>query len=191
MARDTCADHLSSDNSERSQIHRREVVVKTILHTLDQPPSKETTNPTRARDNRTTNLAVSTHPTYASAMEIVHASRNLLKDYEDMSQKLSASSPKEEQQIADEWQKNVDHTSRILQIGYKKALKDVESIIGIGHTETEGDKDTEMTDQQDDGEVEDGELMKRQCDTGLEKTLRYAERGVKRLAKGLPDDTPV
>jgi hypothetical protein len=85
--------------------------------------------------------------------------------------------------IADTWKQDVEETDRQLKMGARVALRNVKKVLGadvegdgLGRTDEDGDVDME------------GEGEKVELNYELQKSLRYAERGVKRMVKGLPMD---
>jgi hypothetical protein len=85
--------------------------------------------------------------------------------------------------IADTWKQNVEETDRQLKTGARVALRNVKKVLGadvdndgLGVMDEDGDVDME------------GEGKKVELNYELQKSLRYAERGIKRMVKGLPMD---
>jgi hypothetical protein len=85
--------------------------------------------------------------------------------------------------IADIWKQDVEDTDRQLKMGARVALRNVKKVLGA---DVEGD---ELRGTDEDGDVDmEGEGKKAELNYELQKSLRYAERGVKRMVKGLPMD---
>jgi transcription initiation factor IIE alpha subunit len=80
--------------------------------------------------------------------------------------------------IADIWKQEVEDTDKQLKRGARVALRNVKKVLGADV------EDTRMTDEEGDVDMEAGE--KAELNYELHKSLRYAERGVKRMVKGLP-----
>ncbi|KAF2204544.1 hypothetical protein GQ43DRAFT_460694 [Delitschia confertaspora ATCC 74209] len=133
---------------------------------------------------------IATNPTFTSILEIIQVSRNLIKEYEKMSEKVESAFPGREKDLTGAWQNDVEHTAKVLEIGHKRALRQIKKVLGIIDVEIEGSgaesdgNELEMvTDSQD--------LPSREHDLGLHRTLQYAERGIRRLTKGLPEDMEI
>lgn len=83
--------------------------------------------------------------------------------------------------IAETWHQDLQSTQQKLEMGARVALRNVKKVLGADVEEDErdavGNGDEEMQDVDDD-----------RLNYELQKSLRYAERGVKRMVKGLPGD---
>jgi len=82
--------------------------------------------------------------------------------------------------IADTWKQDIEDTDKQLKKGARVALRNVKKVLGADV------EDSMMTDEDGDVDMERGEKV--ELNYGLQKSLRYAERGVKRMVKGLPMD---
>lgn len=91
------------------------------------------------------------------------------------------------QPITDTYQEEVKEMEKLLKVGYRNALRNVKKVMRANHEDVEmnGTKEVE-------GEVDGyGETMKMQLNYELETALRYAERGIRRMMKGLPRNNEV
>ncbi|KAF2465532.1 uncharacterized protein BDR25DRAFT_239596 [Lindgomyces ingoldianus] len=124
------------------------------------------------------------NPIFASAAQMLEASRGLVKEYDRMEERAAKAFPRKEQHMTEVWQQDVRNTERQLDLGYKIALRNVKKVLGV-----EGAKD-EMKGAEEDREDMEGEeeMSEPPLNYELRKALRYAERGVKRMVKGLPKD---
>ena len=77
--------------------------------------------------------------------------------------------------IMDVWARDMKETERLLILGHKKAVRDVKKVLGVKTEEIEGEDWNVNGFQRDESR-----------DYDLHKSLRYAERGVRRMVKGLP-----
>ena len=75
--------------------------------------------------------------------------------------------------IAGIWAKDVEETEQKLMLGHEVALRKVKKVLGVDG----GEQGSEAVEGGDD-----------ESDYQLQKCLKYAERGVKRMVKGLPKD---
>lgn len=89
-----------------------------------------------------------------------------------------------------EWQRELDRTKGLLELGKMEALKKLEEMIGDVHSATHQGETKSTEDEPERGSEETFLPSLDEYDAGIQKTLRYAERGIKRLTKGLPDDKP-
>ena len=80
--------------------------------------------------------------------------------------------------IADTWKQDIEDTDKQLKKGARVALRNVKKVLGADVD------DTRMTDEDGDVDMEGAEKVELSYE--LHKSLRYTERGVKRMVKGLP-----
>ena len=83
--------------------------------------------------------------------------------------------------IADTWKRDVEATDRQLRMGSRVATRNVKRILGADI------EDGEQESCAQDGDVNMGGVKPVELSFELQKSLRYAERGVKRMVKGLPE----
>jgi hypothetical protein len=80
--------------------------------------------------------------------------------------------------VTDTWTKDVEDAERLLTIGHNSAVKTVKAVLGV-----------EVGEDGQFGEVQEGDdVGQAPANLELHKSLQYAERGVKRMVKGLPKD---
>jgi len=122
--------------------------------------------------------AIAINPIFASATEMIATSNGLVQEYDNIEEMVAKATEDDRKVIRDTWQQDADEMKRLLELGHRKALRDVKKVLGVNDVGkmTVADKDDE------------GRLTKTGLDQGLKDTLRYAERGVKRMVKGLPRD---
>jgi hypothetical protein len=80
--------------------------------------------------------------------------------------------------VGETWKQEIEETDRQLKMGARVALRNVKKVIGV---EVEAGEDQ-------DGDVNMEGSEKMELNYGLRESLRYAERGVKRMVKTLPMD---
>ncbi|KAF2116180.1 hypothetical protein BDV96DRAFT_44840 [Lophiotrema nucula] len=112
---------------------------------------------------------------YSPVDQVLRASKKMVDEYNTIEKLVEDITPKDDQQITEAWREEVKNTQRKLDIGHKVALRGVKRVLGV---EDEVEENVE-------GEEEWPDVPLNQ---ELQRTLYYAERGVKRLAKGLPYD---
>ncbi|KAF2649832.1 hypothetical protein K491DRAFT_697782 [Lophiostoma macrostomum CBS 122681] len=126
--------------------------------------------------------------TYASANEVVKSSEDLLNEYGRIEKLIEDSKCGDEQPMADSWQQEAKDMERQLELGRKKAIRDVKKTLGADY---DGERGLEHPEGPDGAEENIGGKENDTLDYELLKTLRYAERGVKRMVKGLPKDDAI
>lgn len=124
---------------------------------------------------------------YASTISILIASQGLIKEYERLNDMIMALQNEHSQPIADTWKHNITETEAQLKMGARVALRNVKKVLGADvRSEDEGREMEDGHGDEDMMEVAGNEEGKLNYE--LQKSLRYAERGIKRMVKGLPDD---
>lgn len=113
------------------------------------------------------------------------AARALIDEYDEMERKIAEADPKLEEDIAASWQQGVERANRQLDVGYRTAMRNVKKVLGL-----QGLSAVEEKEEQGGGEDE-GAMNQKPLNYELQRTLQYAERGVKRMVKGLPRDEDV
>jgi hypothetical protein len=130
---------------------------------------------------------VPSHPDFEYASRAIELSRGLVSEYETISTKVRPVLPEQDRSIIVDWQNHFDNTVRLLGIGHKLALRDVGKVLNLN----EGNENEKVENTEDEDESGVGSAfpwVKASRSVGLMLTLQYAERGVKRMAKGLPLD---
>lgn len=121
-----------------------------------------------------------------TAAEVIRKSKSLIKDYDDMEAMLNKVRDEQQKKLAAEnWESEVRETERLLLLGRNRAVRCVGRVVDVaekdkGYVE---DGDGDKTENGGDEAVEDDDG---DADMGLLRTLEYAERGVKRMVKGIP-----
>lgn len=95
----------------------------------------------------------------------------MLAEYHELDAMIERLSGESVTTVTDEWTHAVEDKERLLRLGHKTAARNVKKVLGMEVDETEVDAH--------EGPKPNMELRNR---------LRYVERGVKRMVKGLPRD---
>lgn len=82
--------------------------------------------------------------------------------------------------VTETWTREVEETERLLRLGHKTASRNVKKVLGAEN----GENDVEAGEE----EMRGGEMKGPDLNFELLKSLRYAERGIKRMVKALPKD---
>lgn len=135
------------------------------------------------------NTAIALNTFYKSSLDVLNASKDLVADYDEIERTIADAAMKgAEQDEAEDWKRELQKAQRLIGLGKRKALRDVKKVLGA---------DVEDEDMPDAGHVDGGKigngnhgnnLFDYEVNCELQRALRYAERGVKRMAKCLPRD---
>ena len=150
-------------------------MIENALKTPDRPFEGEAPTYTGTR--------IAENAAYTPVAGVLAASENLIKEYERLDKMSKDMQQEDAKPVAETWNQELAEAERQLKMGARVALRNVKKVLGADTEEdergvTEGDGDEEMQD------AEGGQELNYE----LQKSLRYAERGVKRMVKGLPDD---
>jgi hypothetical protein len=123
---------------------------------------------------------IAENATYTSVTNVLEASENLIKEYERVDNMGKEMRNEDAKPVAETWNQELAEAERQLNVGARVALRNVKKVLGadMEGEEVDGDGDEEMQDAEGEKEL----------NYELQKSLRYAERGVKRMVKGLPMD---
>ncbi|KAL5118531.1 eukaryotic ribosomal protein [Pleosporales sp. CAS-2024a] len=106
-------------------------------------------------------------------MDALSSSEALLEEYKRVDKMIADMAGAQRAPVAETWQRDATMVEEKLQLGARVALRRVRRVLGA---------DGGSEDDKEDAE----EVVEEEEDYGLQKSLRYAERGVKRMVKGLP-----
>lgn len=172
--------------------HQCNVAAK-IAKAFKKPPADsrgKKPDGSHTRNSATVATVPTSHPDFEYASRVIELSRGLVSEYETISTKVRPVLPEQDRSIIIDWQNHFDNTVRLLGIGHKLALRDVGKVLNLNEgNENEKVKNTENEDESGVGNA--FPRVKASRSVGLMSTLQYAERGVKRMAKGLPLDEGV
>lgn len=119
---------------------------------------------------------------FASGATVLRASKDLVDEYVRLDTIIVGMRDAKPEGVAESWTEEVDKTARLLKIGAETAIRNVKKVLGADVEEGDADGSTL---------VEDGETMEvleqMELNYELRKGLLFAERGVKKMAKGLPE----
>ncbi|KAF2706459.1 hypothetical protein K504DRAFT_438784 [Pleomassaria siparia CBS 279.74] len=166
--------HQKQRQAEKQSATRRKEFANTLLTAFLPPGSK---------NDSTENLVYPSYPgtsialntVYVSAAEMINKSRGLVAEYDRLETMTAELGQENKESIIETWEKDVEDCRRVLDLGDRYATRQVKRMLNV-YTAT---GDTEMKDGEE-GEKDSAESY------ALINTLRYTERGVKRIAKGLP-----
>ncbi|KAI8935202.1 hypothetical protein NX059_007793 [Plenodomus lindquistii] len=163
--------------AERQAKERRDEITASILGALNSP--------NQITDHKTTTIAgtkIADNTTYMRTSEVLAQSESLVGEYERLDGIIADLRGKQNKSVADIWKQDITETEEQLRKGARVAIRNVKKVLGAdigsdGADKMEADEGIET--QSGEGEELNYELR---------KSLRYAERGVKRMAKALPHE---
>jgi hypothetical protein len=160
-------------------VRRRNDITAAILDALQTPNRRVQSEATRATFSGT---AIAENTTYIPVAEVLRASDDLSKEYERLNGMITDIDAEHMEPIAETWQQELHDIERHLQMGARVALRNVKKVLGADMDNGKGaDKEGLELDPT-------GGEAKYELNYELQKSLRYAERGVKRMVKGLPHE---
>ncbi|OAL52276.1 hypothetical protein IQ07DRAFT_585485 [Pyrenochaeta sp. DS3sAY3a] len=120
---------------------------------------------------------------YALISDVVDASHGVINEYQRLENLITDLRNENAKPVAETWKQDIAEVEERLKLGARVAVRNVKKVLGAAIEDTGGDEG-------DQGEDLDGGigLQDRELDYGLQTSLKYAERGVKRMVKGIPVD---
>jgi hypothetical protein len=168
---------MGTARSEEAETRRRNEIAATILHALKTP-----NRPEQGDVPTFTGTKIADNAAYIPVANVLTASEALLDEYERLDKMIVDMRDEEEDPVAETWQQELREAEQKLQMGARVALRNVKKVLGAD------DASHEHSDEHSDEEIHDEGKEKQALNYELQKSLRYAERGVKRMVKGLPED---
>lgn len=162
--------------SEEAETRRRDEITSTILNAL--------ITPNRDLKGETPTFAgtkIAENAVYMPVIDVLSSSEALLEEYERLDKMIIEMRDEQEEPVPEAWHQDIQEAEKKLQMGARVALRNVKKVLGADAEDDEGvaAEDRYAAMQDSEGEQE--------LNYELEKSLRYAERGVRRMVKGLPD----
>ncbi|KAF2874597.1 hypothetical protein BDV95DRAFT_540162 [Massariosphaeria phaeospora] len=169
------------DQTKEESRRRRNEIASRISESLQRPPPYNVAD----RQHITyPGTQISMNPLISTASSILYASDAAVSEYKRLEQIITTTAQDREQPITQMWEQEVQETERLIRLGHNSALRNVKKVLGAD----DGNGNMEEGAKHEAGAGGDGEQEEMALNYELERTLRYAERGVKRLVKGLPAD---
>jgi hypothetical protein len=119
---------------------------------------------------------------FAPVADILAASECLIAQYERLDDMVTKMQSDQAGPMTDIWNQDVQEAEKQLKMGARVALRNVKRVLGAVV------EDEAIGAQDGDDEVAANDEGEKELNYELQKSLRYAERGVKRMVKGLPVD---
>ncbi|KAI4645931.1 hypothetical protein J4E93_005510 [Alternaria ventricosa] len=159
--------------AEKEEERRREELTSTIFEALQTP-----NRPAKGKPETFAGTQIAGNAVYTSVTSVLRASEALVNEYQRLDGMIAKLREEQPDTIADTWKQDIEDTDKQLKKGARVALRNVKKVLGADV------EDSVTTDEDGDVDMERGEKV--ELNYELQKSLRYAERGVKRMVKGLP-----
>ncbi|KAF1944767.1 hypothetical protein EJ02DRAFT_370778 [Clathrospora elynae] len=168
--------------AKKEEKRRRDELASMVLEALQSP-----NRPTQGETPTFAGTTITGNAIYDSATNILTASGGLVQEYQRLDGMIAKMREEQAEPIAETWKQQVEETDKQLKLGARVALRNVKKVLGADVESEEmgmadGDRDVDMDVEGD--TPGEGTVLNYE----LQKSLRYAERGVKRMVKGLPMD---
>jgi hypothetical protein len=157
-------------------MRRRNELTRSILDALQTPNSS-------AQENLSTlgGTKIARNAIFKSVAYVITSSEDLVAEYERLDKLIEGLRDAEPEGVAEKWTENVDKTARLLRLGAGTAIRNVKKVLGADIANDEAEEADENTER-----MEGLENMELNYD--FHKSLKYAEKGVKKMVKGLPQE---
>ncbi|KAF2628684.1 hypothetical protein BU25DRAFT_390469 [Macroventuria anomochaeta] len=162
--------------AEEASVRRRNELTKAILDALQTPNRPVQGAPPTLGDTKIARNAV-----FKSVAHVLTASEHLVGGYDRLDKMIVSMRDAEPEGVAEAWTEDIEKTARLLKIGAETAITNVKKVLGAD-VEIDG-----MGETREEGERMDA-VEKMELNYELQKSLQYAERGVRKMVKSLPQD---
>ncbi|KAH9864030.1 hypothetical protein J1614_009963 [Plenodomus biglobosus] len=165
----TAIDGDDANTGSQNSKERRDKITSIIYNALS-PPSQLTN-----REKTTiSGTKIANNTTYTSIMDVLSQSEGLIKEYERLDGMIADLRSRQTVSVAVTWKHEIRETEEQLRKGARVAVRSVKKVLGA---DVGSDEEAEIQP----GDEED-------LNHELRGSLRYAERGIKRMAKALPHE---
>ncbi|KAL1600377.1 hypothetical protein SLS60_006762, partial [Paraconiothyrium brasiliense] len=168
---------------EKDDARRQNEMSTLITKALTTPNKTTPRGPVTFADTK-----IAGNTIYHSVSKVDAACRSMLSEYDALEAMIEKLAGDNKNEVTEKWMKDVEKTERLLTLGHKTAVRHVKRVLGA---ETKGDNAEGGQTLFDDAEGgEKGIGVHEELNMELLGGLRYAERGIKRMVKGLPKTEP-
>lgn len=158
--------------SKTDEVRRHKELLTLIVETLSRP-----TKPIKHEPSSFAKTRVAGNSIFSSAIKVNTACCNMLSQYYQLEARIDELGPDKNASITEKWMQDIEETERLLRVGHKAAGRNTKKAVGM---ELHGFEAAET-------ERQDGIGVLKKLNTELREGLRYTERGVKRMVKGIPE----
>lgn len=128
------------------------------------------------------NSKIARNAVFGSVATVLRASTELVDEHDRLDKMMMRMQEPGSEGVAESWTQGVNKSARLLKIGAETAIRNVKRVVGAD-VEEDGIEDSTL--------VEDGEtleaLEQMELNYELYRGLLFAEYGVKKMVKGLPE----
>ncbi|KAF2036744.1 hypothetical protein EK21DRAFT_51354 [Setomelanomma holmii] len=161
--------------AEKEESRRRTEIASTIVNALQKPSrAVQGDAPTFAGTTIAENSA------YTPVPGLLAASAGLIAEYERLDDMVTNMQDDQAGSLAETWTQDLQEAETQLKLGARVALRNVKKVLGA-------DVEDELK-QEKDGDEDMANEGEHELNFELNDSLRYAERGVRRMVKGIPTD---
>lgn len=156
-------------------MRRQNELTKLILDALQTP-----NRPVQGIVPTLGDTKIARNAVFKSVANVLMASEHLVGEYDRLDKMIMGMRDAEPEGIAEAWTEDIEKTARLLRVGAETAIRNVKKVLGadVGDEETEAEDESARLQG----------LEKMVLNYELQKSLQYAERGVKKMVKCLPQD---
>lgn len=166
----------SNDSREEQYSQHRDELASFLSEAL-----KKTNRHVRHAVTAFPDTKIAINPIFALAERVGVASQRVLSEYASFEKMVLNMRDETKDTVLHAWSRDLQETERLIDCGYKTALRNVRKVLD--------GKENQSSQFADEGKMEqEGKQPQENLDYGLLKSLRYVERGVKRMVKSLPKD---
>ncbi|KAH7383252.1 hypothetical protein BKA66DRAFT_529825 [Pyrenochaeta sp. MPI-SDFR-AT-0127] len=128
---------------------------------------------------------IASNAIHASITNVLTASKGLVNEYERLDKMITDLQNEHTLSMASTWKRDIYQVEEQLKLGARVALTNVKKVLGA---DVKGDREKTASEHNSGDMMEVPGMGEDELNYELQKSLRYAERGVKRMTKGLPED---
>ncbi|KAK7182726.1 hypothetical protein PSPO01_11307 [Paraphaeosphaeria sporulosa] len=164
------------EQAERRDVHRQSEMSAVIAKALTKPNKTTSREPMTFETTR-----IACNSIYHSALRVDAARRSMLFEYAGLEATIAKMGGDHMNTVTEKWVQDIGREDRLLRLGHKTAVKRVKKVLGA---KAQGQ---ETLVEETEGE-EKGIGVQDELNMELLQGLKYAERGIKRMVKGVPKD---
>jgi hypothetical protein len=164
--------------SKEAEIRRRDEIASTILNALKTP-----NRGVQGEIPTYTGTKIAENAVYMPVIDVLSSSEALLEEYERLDKMIMDMQDQQAEPVVETWHQDLQEAEQKLQMGARVALRNVKKVLGADAEQ----EDIGAAGGGDGHEEMQGVEGEQKLNYELKKSLRYAERGVKRMVKGLSD----
>lgn len=169
----------SNGCSERYDARRQNEMSALIAEALIKPNKTTSHGPMTFEATK-----IASNVIYHSAIRVDAACRSMISEYNGLEATIAKLAGEHKNTVTERWMQDIERTEKLLKLGHKTAVRHVKRVLGA-----EAGGDETLVKEKLEVKTAGGEKgigVQEDLNMELLQGLRYAERGVKRMVKGLP-----